>query len=376
MKIVEFSLKNYRNYEFLKINPSPYINVLYGKNASGKTNVLEAISMLLTGKSFKTHRDRQTIKHGEESYEIDALISIRGLEKDYHLTYGRQTSKDLSINLTKVTSLRDLRRDSPLVIFVPEDLEIIKKSPSHRRRFIDDGISTVDIIYRYNLQKYNQVLKNKNDLLKNRNTTLDQDILLDTYNIQLASLGSYLIYRRKNYIEDLEKIAGKIHKDIARSEKLEINYKNELSDIDNMKTMEAELFRLLTDHKKQDLYRGTSTVGPHRDDYDIILDGHMARDFGSQGQQRSGILSLKFGQLELLKKNRDLDPILLLDDVFSELDINRREKLIQYIKDIQVFITMADKSYLREFDDTTKHIYFADNGNLSLIDGGNNGRTK
>ena len=369
MKIKEIQLENFRSYKHVEIHPNPYINIFLGKNASGKTNLLEAISMLISGKSFRTYLDKETLMFGADEYKIRALINMKGLDKDYEMTYNPKSKKDISINLTKVASLRDLRRDAPLVTFVPEDLEIVKKGPSLRRRFVDEGSSGLDLIYRYNLSKYNQILRQKNDLLKSKEHKLDKNMLLNAYNIQLASLGAYIINSRKKYVERLNETIGDIHPQISNGEDLKLVYKNPHVDYENIKQLEVSIYREFERSKPQDIFRRTSTTGLQRDDYDIILDGILARDYGSQGQQRNIVLSMKLAQLQLLKESKNIQPILLLDDVFSELDMYRRKRLIKYMENLQVFITMAETKYVEEFKNVNRNIYIIKDDEVRLMKG-------
>lgn len=371
MKVKEIQLSNFRNYNNLTLKPNREINIFLGKNASGKTNILEAISMLISGKSFRTSRDRELIQFDKDYFQIDALIEKNFLDKDYYLRLGHRQKKDIKINLSNINTLKELRKDSPLVVFMPEDLEIIKEGPSLRRKFFDEAIGGVDKIYKYNLSKYNKILSEKNELLKFRNQRLDQRLLFDAYNIQLASIGAYLIHRRKEYLEEFNEKVYKIHQYISEDkEEIHIKYVNPHVEKNTMKEIEAGLLEELREALKNDLFRRTSTKGPQRDEYDIFINDILLKQFGSQGQQRSTVLSMKLTELNLSKKYLKTDPILLLDDVFSELDKERRKKLIDSLEGIQVFISMAEERFLKEFEDKNYNLYIVNNGKVKEMNGG------
>lgn len=375
MKIKEIQIKNFRNYRHLNLKLNENFNVFFGKNGSGKTNVLEAISMLISGKSFRTSRDRELLNFHEEQYEIDALIERRGLEKDYNLVYEKDRKKRIQVNLSNVNTLRELRRESPLVVFVPEDLKIVKEGPSLRRKYLNEAISNLDLIYRYNLSKYNKILKEKNELLKRRNRNLNERLLFEGYNIQLASLGSYIVMARKKYIDTLNREIKDIHLNITDGDEiLFCNYQSPLAEFDDLKEIESKMLEGLRSSLERDLYVKYSTYGPQRDDIEILFNERDLKTYGSQGQQRSAILSMKIVEINLIIKNRNIKPILLLDDVFSELDSLRRQRLIESISGIQSFITMAEKMYLKEFNINNSNLYLVENGEVKKMNGGNNGR--
>lgn len=377
MRIKEINIRNFRNYEKLDLKLNENMNVFFGKNASGKTNILEAISMLISGKSFRTHRDANMVQFDKEFFEIDAIIEKEGLEKDYHLVYEQNRKKKIQINLSNVNTLKELRRESPLVVFMPEDLSIIKEGPSLRRRYLDNAISNLDLIYRYNLDKYNKILREKNDLLKFRNPRLNERLLFEAYNIQLASLGAYIVYAREKFLETVNKNIKEIHLNISQdAEVLTLEYKTEIEERENLRKIESELLEKMNKALAKDLKVKYSTFGPQRDDFSILVNNRDLKSFGSQGQQRSAVLSLKIIEIQLIKEKRDIKPILLLDDVFSELDPLRRSALIENITDIQSFITMAEDRYLEEFQKKNVNLYFVNNNEVKKINGGKDVRTQ
>lgn len=372
MKVKEISIKNFRNYSDLFLQPNKNINVFVGKNASGKTNILEAISILISARSFRTSRDRELLKFNEDYFEILALIEKSGLDKDYQLIYERNKKKKYQVNLSNIKSLNELRMEGPLVSFVPEDLEIVKDGPALRRKYMDQAISNLDFIYRYNLKKYNSILKEKNSLLKERNKGLNTRLLFQAYNVQLASLGAYLILARKEFLDQVNKEIKDVHLSISGGEEvLDLVYQNSLKDLDHIKKIESSLYQDMMEALDRDLFVKYSTLGPHRDDFDILTNNISLKTYGSQGQKRSAVLSMKLVEINLIKARRNMAPIVLLDDVFSELDPKRRRMLIENLLDVQSFITMAEKKYLDEFKGFSSNIYLVDNSKVKLLDGGN-----
>lgn len=375
MNIKEINIKNFRNYENLYLKLNENMNIFFGKNASGKTNILEAVSMLISGKSFRTHKDKNMVNFDKDYFEIDAIIEKEGLEKDYHLLYEKNRKKKIQINLSNVNTLKELRRDSPLVVFMPEDLSIIKEGPSQRRKFLDRAISNLDLIYKFNLDKYNKILREKNNLLKYRNPRLDERLLFEAYNIQLASLGAYIVFARKNFIDIVNKYIKDIHLSISKDEEiLSLEYDSEIENLDDLKIIEKEMLSKMNKALKKDLKVKYSTFGPQREDFKILINDKDLKSYGSQGQQRSAILSLKIIEVKLIIKRREIKPILLLDDVFSELDPLRRKALIDNLSGIQSFITMAEDRYLEEFSDREKNIFFVFENRVKRINGGKNAR--
>lgn len=375
MKIKEIHIKNFRNYHYLNMELNENFNVFFGRNGSGKTNILEAVSMLISGKSFRTGKDREMLNFQTDFYEIEALIERRGLEKDYSLVYEKNKKKRIQVNLSNVKNLRELRRESPLVVFMPEDLKIIKEGPSYRRRYLDEAISNIDLIYKYNLNKYNKILREKNDLLKFRNLRLNEQLLFEAYNIQLASIGSYIVRARQKFIKSLNVEIKNIHLNISDgNENLTINYLSPLAAFEDLKDIENNMLEGLRDALERDLHVRYSTYGPQRDDLEILVNDRELKNYGSQGQQRSAVLSMKLTEIELIERNRDIRPILLLDDVFSELDSVRRRRLIEAISGIQSFITMTEKMYIREFMETNSHIYLVEKGGVEKVNGGSDDR--
>ena len=328
MKVKSIALKNFRNYENLYLEFSDGTNILYGNNAQGKTNVLESVYLSGTTKSHKGSKDREMIRFQEEECHIRTFVEKN--DKDYqidiHLKKNR--SKGIAVNLVPIKKASSLFGILNLVFFSPEDLNMIKAGPAQRRRFLDMELCQLDKIYLSDLANYNKVLNQRNKLLKDLIYQPQLSETLSVWDMQLSNYGKRIIKRRNLFVEELKEIALEIHKSISgNQEELQIIYEPN--------TKDEELERA---HGK-DLKNCQTSVGPHRDDLVFQIDDVDIRKFGSQGQQRTCALSLKLSEIELVKKTIHDTPVLLLDDVLSELDSSRQNFLLNRIHDIQTMIT-------------------------------------
>lgn len=332
MIIKSLELENFRNYGTLEISFDPGTNILYGDNAQGKTNILEAIYLASTTKSHKGSKDNEIINFEKDESHIRMIIDKDGADTriDMHLRRGK--SKVISIDLQKKKKASELLGLCKVVVFSPEDLSIIKEGPSNRRRFADMELSQLDSFYLYNLSHYNKIIDQRNQLLKD---LYFQPHLSETLNIwddQLVSYGSKIIERRRQFANQLKEIITDIHLKLSGGkEHLDIIYEPDVTEEDFAKRLQENLER---DKKNK-----TTSVGPHRDDFNFTIGGIDIRKFGSQGQQRTTALSLKLAEIELVKKISGENPILLLDDVLSELDGNRQNFLLDGLGDIQTILT-------------------------------------
>ncbi len=347
MKILSLELQNYRNYRELHLELSPGINLLYGDNAQGKTNALEAICLCATSKSHRGTKDRELIRFGEEEAHIKVMVEKRGVpcRVDVHLKKNR--AKGIAVNGLPLRRTAELFGILHVVFFSPEDLSIIKDSPAERRRFLDMELCQLDRIYAHNLISYNKVITQRNKLLKDLDDHPDLRDTLDIWDEQLASYGIPLIQSRKNFIRDLDQLVKEIHLSLSGGKE-----EAELSYAPNVEA--EELRRVLARERARDLKVRTSLTGPHRDDMIFIVNGVDVRRFGSQGQQRTAALSLKLAEIEIVKKVIKDTPILLLDDVLSELDGSRQKQLLQRISHIQTVITCTG------LDDFVQHCFQID----------------
>ncbi len=336
MIIKSLELADFRNYSNLKIEFSSGTNILYGDNAQGKTNILEAIYVSATTKSHKGSKDKEIISFGKEEAHIRTILEKDGAEYriDMHLRGNR--SKGIAIDGQRLKRASDLYGKLNVVFFSPEDLGIIKNGPSERRRFMDMELCQLDQIYMNSLSKYNKLVVERNKVLKDLFEHPEHSVLLDVQDKQLIEYGSVIIKAREKFIRDLNEIICPIHEKLTGGkELLSIYYEP------NVELSEFE--KKLSLSRQKDIYAKQTTVGPHKDDFSFIVkrndDGIDIRKFGSQGQQRTASLSLKLSEIEIVKKSKKENPVLLLDDVLSELDSGRQNYLLNTIGDIQTIIT-------------------------------------
>ncbi|MCR4955836.1 MAG: DNA replication/repair protein RecF [Lachnospiraceae bacterium] len=332
MIVKSVELSNYRNYESLHIQFDSGINILYGDNAQGKTNVLESIYMSGTTKSHKGNKDKEVIRFGEEEAHIRTLVDKKGKEYKIDMHIKKHKTKGIAINQVPIKKAADLFGVLNLIFFSPEDLNIIKDGPSERRRFLDLELCQLDKIYLHNLTKYNKVLNQRNKLLKDMYDNPELKSTLDIWDQQLIIYGEKIIKRRREFIEDLNSIIFTIHKNLsANREELTLNYEPDCSD--------KYYAQKLCEAREKDERFGSTSVGPHRDDISFLIGKIDIRKFGSQGQQRTAALSLKLAEIELVKRLINDEPVLLLDDVLSELDSNRQNQLLNSLSTTQTIIT-------------------------------------
>ena len=332
MIIKSIELKNFRNYKQLQIDFDQATNILFGDNAQGKTNILESAYVSATTKSHKGSRDKEMIRFGEEEAHIRTVVCKKeqDFQIDIHLKKNR--AKGIAINQLPIKKASDLFGILNIVFFSPEDLNIIKDGPAERRRFLDLELCQLDKIYLSDLTAYNKVLKQRNSLLKDMIYRPDLKDTLPIWDEQLVEYGKRIIRRRQSFIEELYEIVQEIHGNLSgKRELLTLKYEPNVESI----FFQDELFRA----SERDRKLCQTSVGPHRDDISFMLGDIDIRKFGSQGQQRTAALSLKLSEIELVKKSIGDTPVLLLDDVLSELDSNRQNYLLNSIHDIQTIIT-------------------------------------
>ena len=338
MQINLLELKNFRNYESLSMTFEPGINVIYGENAQGKTNILESIYMCSTGKSHKGSKEKEIIRYDEsESYVKAEFKSELGNRRvDIHLKKNKE--KGLALNKVPLRKLSELYGKIFVVIFSTEDLDIIKRGPSDRRRFMDMELCQIDPIYVENLINYSKILIQRKELLKKLDEPeIEKDSLretLDIWDLQLVNYGTQIIKRRRKFLEELNQIIFDIHYEITSGrEKLKLVYEPSVD--------EESFYEELLKNRERDSYLKQTGVGPHRDDFAFYNGPVNMKTYGSNGQQRTCALTLKLSEIKLIENRKKEKPVLLLDDVLSELDRNRQRMLIKTLKDTQVIITCA-----------------------------------
>lgn len=332
MFIDNLALNHFRNYESAEISFSHGINILYGDNAQGKTNILEAIYMLATTRSHRGSKDREIIKFGEDESHIRADIRKHDISHRIDMHLRKSKSKGAAIDMIPIRRSNELFGMVNIVLFSPEDMTIIKDSPAERRRFMDMELCQLNKIYYSDLSNYNKVLNQRNNLLKQISFDKSQTDMLSVWDSQLADYGIKIIKYRNNFIEMLNEIIPDIHSRLTSGkEKLKLVYEKNVD--------ETSFIDVLAIKQDIDIRYQSTQTGPHRDDITFMVDDMDVKKFGSQGQQRTVALSLKLAEIELVKKIIKDNPILLLDDVMSELDSGRRDALLSSISDIQTIIT-------------------------------------
>lgn len=346
MQIHSVELVNFRNYEKEKIHFKNNLNVIVGKNAQGKTNLLESIFLCCVGKSFKTNVEKDLINKTKTSASIK--INFTNKKGQVNVTVGLENNKKFvklnEINLLKISQLLG---NLCCVFFSPNELKLVKETPEDRRKFINLDLSQINKEYYFNLIRYNNILKERNKLLKMYESENTIKETLPIWDTQLANVGAKIIKDRLNFINKLNAFAHIEHKNLTSNEEnLFISY-NSNENLENKTESEIEqslLNNLKINHDK-DIKLKYTTIGPHRDDLKFSINGFDVKNFASQGQQRTVALSLKLAELEIFKEVLGEYPILLLDDVFSELDDNRQNKLINRVKSIQTIITTTNFNY-------------------------------
>lgn len=332
MIIQSIELRNFRNYENLEIHFDNGTNIFYGDNAQGKTNILEAVYLSGTTKSHKGSRDKEMIRFGETESHIRTKVLKNDKEYQIDMHLRKSGSKGVAVNKIPIKKASELFGILNIVFFSPEDLNIIKNGPAERRRFIDLELCQLDKLYLSDLSSFNKVLNQRNKLLKDLSFRKDLVDTLPMWDMQLLEYGRRIIQKRKKFVAELNEIITEIHSNISGGrEKLILNYEPSVRE----DCFEEELLKA----RPRDMKICQTTVGPHRDDMRFSVDNIDIRKYGSQGQQRTSALSLKLSEIDLVKRSIHNTPVLLLDDVLSELDSNRQNYLLNSIADIQTMIT-------------------------------------
>jgi len=332
MIIRSLELQNFRNYENTHIDFSEGVNIFYGDNAQGKTNILEAVYLGATARSHRAGKDKEMIRFGEEEAHIKYFVEKHGITDRVDMHLKKSRSKGIALNGTPLRRASDLFGIANVVFFSPEDLNIIKEGPSERRKFIDMELCQLDKVYMSNLTNYNKVVMQRNKLLKELEFHEDYLDTLQIWDMQMVKYGCEVIRRRQQFVKQLEEMMKRIHSSITGGkEEITVSYEPSVRAEDFERELERGRIR--------DLKARVSLTGPHRDDLAFLLGNIDIRTFGSQGQQRTAALSLKLSEIEIVKERIGDQPVLLLDDVLSELDSSRQEKLLDSIQHVQTFLT-------------------------------------
>ena len=335
MWIKKLKLNNFRNYKFQEIDFCKNINIIYGENAQGKTNIIESIFLSSVGKSFRTNKEKELIKFNENFCNVE--INYEKSDRDGNIKIDISNKKNIFINKIKIKKLSELLGNIHTVIFTPDDINILKGGPENRRKFLNIMISQLRPKYMHFLSLYSKTLEERNNYLKKIKQENVTEDLLEIWDEQLISYGKIISEYRKEFIDKIKNKIKIIHKNITgEKEELKIKYLTDCLDEINYRD-------LLKQRRKLDIIKGYTTRGIHRDDFQIFINDILVNVYGSQGQHRTAILSLKISELQVVNDEIGENPILLLDDFMSELDENRRSNFIENIKDTQVIITCTDK---------------------------------
>lgn len=357
MIVKQIELKNFRNYETLCLPLHGGINILFGDNAQGKTNVLEAIYLCGTTKSHKGSKEKELIQLGENEAHIRMMVERGNIPHRIDMHLKKNKAKGVAIDGLPIRRSSELFGMIHIVFFSPEDLSMIKNGPAERRRFLDLELCQLNKLYLHYLADYNKALNQRNTLLKQIGLKRELLDTIDIWDSQLLEYGQQLISCRRTFLEQLNEILPQVHNKLSGGkETLLIQYEP---------NVEFELFAVrLKEQRERDIATKMTNCGPHRDDIRFVIGGEDVKRYGSQGQQRTAALSLKLAELELVREMIKEKPVLLLDDVLSELDRKRQTQLLNSIEDLQTIITCTG---LEEFvDDREKynHIYHVVNGTV------------
>lgn len=342
MWISKINLINFRNYNKEEIKLEKNINIFYGENAQGKTNIIESIFMGSMGKSFRAKKDVEMIKLGQKNSIIEIFFEKE--DRDGKIKIELSNKKNIYLNGIKLKKLSELLGNINVVIFTPDDINILKGGPQNRRRFLDIMISQMKPNYMYNLNLYQKTIEQRNNYLRQIREFNKSDEMLEIWDEKLVDYACKIYEYRKEFMKKINEKIVNIHSEITdNKEKIKIEYN---SDCDSRE----KYIELLKQRRKLDIIKGYTTKGIHRDDFKIFINERELGIYGSQGQHRTSILSLKMAELDIIKEEIGEYPILLLDDFMSELDEKRRKHLLEKISNIQVIITCTDKIKLENKD--------------------------
>lgn len=369
MYINSLKLVNYRNYDELLVEFNKKVNLIIGMNGQGKTNLVEAIGFMSIGRSFRTNKDRELIKFSAENLYCGCNFTRNNIDKKIEIVVAKD-KKGVKVNGVSIKSMQELLGNLNVVIFSPEDLRLVKDGPKERRSFIDKEISQIMPRYYSLLTNYNKILHQRNTVLKSYR--IDEN-LLDVYDEAMSTYASEIYIIRNRFIEKLSEISRKIHKNLTMDkENLTIIYKNQvdLESGQDASQVRLNLLEKLRESRQGDMITRVTKVGPHKDDMKIFINDIDVRMFGSQGQQRTASISLKLSEIELIKQEVGDYPVLILDDVFSELDQTRQKMLVEKLENIQMFVTSADPLHKDILDIEDYSIFNIENGRLIGVENG------
>ena len=368
MFIEKIELFHFRNYERLILEPHPGINIFFGKNGSGKTNLLEAVHYCSLGKSHRISQDVNAVMKGQEGAVCRIQLQSRfsGKSVEVRLRPGEDSVKTVLIDRKRISRLQEMMGVLRCVIFSPEDLNLIREGPSVRRKFMDMMISQVSKPYFVALQQYRGALNHRNTLLKNARAGNGRlSPVAEDFERAMAEHGALICREREKYVRMISEYGNQIYREISGNEEedFQVRYHPSISLEENP---EDSLLKALRNRREEDLRTGSTSAGPHRDELEMRLNGQPLRMYASQGQMRTASLSLKLAQLRMISGVTEDQPVLLLDDVMSELDLDRRMNLLQIIGNIQTFITCSDEGDLAAWQNHRTYRVFSRDGKAAL----------
>lgn len=357
MYVEKIEVKNFRNYDAMTLALDKGTNIFYGNNAQGKTNILEAVYLCGTTKSHRGSRDRDMIRFGQEESHIRMMVRKQDIPYRIDMHLKKNRAKGIAVNEVPIKKASELFGIVNFVCFSPEDLLMVKNGPAERRRFLNLELCQINRLYMDNLTKYNRILEQRNRVLKDMQFRRDYQDMLDIWDEQLLFFGGRIISERETFLGYLNEIVKDIHGSLTNgNEHIALIYEPD--------TAREDFERKLKEARERDCHMKSTTVGPHRDDFAIRVNDIDIRRFGSQGQQRTSALSIKLSEIEILKQKTKDTPILLLDDVLSELDSNRQNYLLKSISHIQTLITCTGLDDFIENKFPIHQVYEVENGHV------------
>lgn len=368
MRLNKLQLRDYRNYHELNMEFSKNLVIFLGENAQGKTNILESIYVLAMTRSHRTASEQELISWGKDQALIQGEIT-RGTSKIPLEILLSKKGRRTKINHIEQKKLSSYVGQLNVILFAPEDLSIVKGSPQLRRKFLDMELGQVNPIYLYDLVQYQGILKQRNQYLKQLSEKKQSDQLyLDVLSEQLAEFGSKVLAARYRFVQRLEYWANALHGQIThQKESLQIDYLSSIGSLadQTQEQMQETFLELLKKNKQKDLFRGTTTIGPHRDDLQFLINEKNVQTYGSQGQQRTTALSVKLAEIDLIKEETNEYPILLLDDVMSELDDSRQLHLLETIEGkVQTFLTTTTLEHVKNKMTVEPEVFYVQQGKI------------
>ena len=364
MIIRELQFQNFRNLNNNTLTPADNVNVIYGENAQGKTNLRDAIWLFCGGHSFRGAKENEMIAFDQRFYRLDVRFFSGEREQNAAIVFDKNR-RQVWLNGVEKSSSSYLTEVFSAVVFSPEHLNLIKQGPGIRRRFIDAAVCQHRIRYASMLSKYQQIINQRNALLKDIRKHGELKELLAIWDDSLTAVGAQILKERAEYLKKLRAPAAVYHEGISSGrEKLEIEYlsTSKMEENDDIGTLQEKLKAAFTAAQSEDIYMGSTSVGPHRDDLEIKINGISVRKYGSQGQQRSAVLSMKLSEAELLYEKNSERPVVLLDDVLSELDNGRQDFLMNKVEQYQVFVTCCEESNREQLQ--KGKVFYIENGDI------------